>query len=794
MEAYEKLDVFYLGRHYDPQERSVDDEALLYRSRDLTTHAVIIGMTGSGKTGLGVGLLEEAALDGVPALIVDPKGDMGNLLLTFPKLRPENFEPWMDANAAARKGKSTRDMAVQTAKLWREGLAQWGQGGDRIQRLKDSAEFAIYTPGSRAGRPLSILASFSAPSAALLEDRDLFETRIETTVTSLLGLLEMDADPITSQEHIFLSNLFAQSWERGEDLELASLIAQVQNPPFQKLGVMDLDSVFPEKARFALARRINNLVASPGFAAWMEGDPLDVGSLLYTKEGKPRHVVLSIAHLGDAEREFFLGLLLGEVIAWMRQQSGTGSLRALLYIDEIFGLMPPTANPATKKPLLTLLKQARAFGLGLVLATQNPVDLDYKGLSNCGTWFLGRLQTERDRDRVMDGLMKSDEGGFDRRELSTMLSSMAKRVFLLHNINAKEPQLFHTRWVMSYLKGPLTRQDISRLTSASSLTVPTPLPRLGAETRPILAHARSEPTSVLGGSLNRTVLPPGIDEFFIHGGEGNYRPVLLGAAEVKFIDKKNRQEYERVLLLAAPIPPQGLPVSWDEADRLEERMDDLSTGPEEGFAFGDLPPAATKKGSYRSWRKQFSDTLYSEERIEVLYSPRLDLTAEPGEEEGRFRVRLRESVREARDKAIDKLRQDYGRKEERMRDRLLTARQRLEKQEEQLSGRKRDTFIQAGASILGSLFGGRRRLTGSRIGSVFRQAGRISGEKGDVARAEEKLEELEGDLRELEEELEKAIDEVDYLWQADALELDKRILQPRRADVRVKLVALGWIR
>ena len=395
--------------------------------------------------------------------------------------------------------------------------------------------------------------------------------------------------------------------------------------------------------------------------------------------------------------------------------------------------MPPTANPATKKPLLTLLKQARAFGLALVLATQNPVDLDYKGLSNCGTWFLGRLQTERDRDRVMDGLMRSDGGGFDRKELSKMLSSMAKRVFLLHNIHAKEPQLFHTRWVMSYLKGPLTRHEIGRLTSASTMTRPIALPRFENETRPIKAHLRGEATATKAANLNRPVLPPGIDEFFLGDGAGSYRPVLLGAAEVKFLDKKNRQEYGRSLLLAAAIPPKGLPVSWDKAERREESVEDLSPTPDGGSAFGDLPSAAIMKGVYRSWRKQLSDTLYADERIEVLYSPRLDLTAEPGEEEGRFRVRLRESVREARDKAIDKLRRDYGRREERISDRLLTARQRLEKQEEQLSSRKRDTFIQAGASILGSLFGGRRRLSGSRIGSVFRQAGRISGEKGDVA-------------------------------------------------------------
>ena len=404
MTDFEKLGAFYLGRVYDPMAGETLDEPILYDSRDLTTHAICVGMTGSGKTGLAIGLLEEAAIDGVPAIIIDPKGDMGNLLFNFPKLEAADFQPWVDPDEAMRKGIGVAEHARKTAELWKKGLASWGQDGARIQRLRDAVDMCIYTPGSTAGVPLRVLRSFDAPPPALREDAEALAERVQSAVSGLLALLDIDADPVSSREYILLSNILQHAWSEGKSLDLAGVIRAIQQPPFDKLGVFDLDVFYPAKERFTLAMAMNNLLASPSFAPWMEGEPLEISKLLYTDEGKPRLSILSIAHLSDSERMFFVTLLLNEVVSWMRTQPGTSSLRALLYMDEIFGYFPPTREPPSKRPMLTLLKQARAFGVGVVLSTQNPVDLDYKGLSNCGTWFLGRLQTERDKARVLDGL------------------------------------------------------------------------------------------------------------------------------------------------------------------------------------------------------------------------------------------------------------------------------------------------------------------------------------------------------------------------------------------------------
>ncbi|RQW06316.1 MAG: ATP-binding protein, partial [Calditrichaeota bacterium] len=473
MEDFEKLGAFYLGKHYDLDTRKVTDNLTLYDSRDLTTHAVCVGMTGSGKTGLCVGLLEEAAIDGIPAIIIDPKGDMTNLLLTFPELMPADFLPWIHESEAERTGLTVTEYAEKQAATWKKGLESWGQSTDRIRRLKSSAEFAVYTPGSTSGLAVSILSSFQAPPEPLIRDEDAFGDKISTTVTSILGLLDIDADPVKSREYILLSSLLNHYWRAGQDLDLSGLIHAIQSPPISKIGVFDLESIFPTKDRMELAMTINNLLASPSFQAWLTGEPLDIDRLLYTAEGKPRHSIFYISHLSDSERMFFVSLLLNQLLGWMRTQPGTGSLRALLYIDELFGYMPPVENPSSKKPLLTLLKQARAFGLGVVVATQNPVDLDYKGLSNIGTWFIGRLQTDRDRDRILDGLAGSTgagKAGLDRPMLGKIISSLDKRVFLMHNVHEDVPEVFNTRWVMSYLAGPLTRVQIKDLMPAVPAT------------------------------------------------------------------------------------------------------------------------------------------------------------------------------------------------------------------------------------------------------------------------------------------------------------------------------------
>jgi hypothetical protein len=441
-------------------------------------------MTGSGKTGLCIGLLEEAAIDGVPSIVIDPKGDMSNLLLTFPQLNAEAFEPWINEDDAKKKNISNSEYAAQQADMWTKGLAEWGQSPDRIRRLRDSADFVIYTPGSNAGVGVSILKSFAAPDPSVREDAEVLRDRILTTATSLLGLLGIQADPIQSREHILISTILNSQWSEGRDIDLATLIQQIQNPPMQKIGVLDLESFYPSKDRFSLVMALNNLIASPGFGAWMEGEPLDIGSILHGPTGKPRLSVFSISHLGDAERMFFVSLLLNQVLGWMRTQSGTTSLRAILYMDEIFGYFPPVANPPSKLPLLTLLKQARAFGLGVVLATQNPVDLDYKGLANAGTWFIGRLQTERDKQRVIEGLegaAASQGSGFDKQAIERTLAGLGNRVFLMNNAHEDAFEVFQTRWTMSYLRGPLTRNQIKSLMSGKNMEKPAAKAPAGAQ-------------------------------------------------------------------------------------------------------------------------------------------------------------------------------------------------------------------------------------------------------------------------------------------------------------------------
>src|SRR5215216_545652 len=495
MQDFEKLGVFYLGRS------KTSDDLLLYDSKDLVTHAVCVGMTGSGKTGLCINLLEEAAIDGIPAIIIDPKGDLSNLLLTFPNLAPEDFAPWVEEGVDA----------AQQAKLWKEGLAQWGEDGERIKRLKHAADFRIYTPGSNAGLPVSILKSFVAPPETIRQDNEALSERINTTVTSLLALIGIDADPVRSREHILLSNILNHEWSAGKDLDIAGLIQKVQTPPITKVGVMELDSYFPAEDRFELAMSLNHLLASPSFASWMEGESLDVAKFLHTETGKPRLSIFSIAHLSDAERMFFVSLLLNQVLGWMRTQSGTSSLRAILYMDEIFGYFPPVANPPSKLPLLTLLKQGRAFGLGVVLATQNPVDLDYKGLANTGTWFIGRLQTERDKARVLDGLEGIASGTgqkFDKQEMEQLLAGLNNRIFLMNNVHDDAPEVFETRWAMSYLRGPLTRAQIKLLMD------PLKVDRLQESVTPAPAPV-AEMISSTPVQSERPVLPPEITQYYI---------------------------------------------------------------------------------------------------------------------------------------------------------------------------------------------------------------------------------------------------------------------------------------
>ena len=798
MQDFEKLGAFYLGRPYDLEQKQPKEGLLLYDSKDLVTHAVCLGMTGSGKTGLCITLLEEAAIDGIPAIIIDPKGDLANLLLTFPNLAPQDFEPWVNQGDAERKGLSVTDYAAQQATLWKDGLARWGQDGERIKRLRDAAEFRIYTPGSNRGIPVSILKSFDAPHETIRQDNELLAERINTTVTSLLGLIGVDADPIRSREHILLSNILSQEWTNGRNLDIAGLIQKIQSPPMTKIGVMDLDSFFPAQDRFQLAMALNHLVASPSFASWMEGEPLDIQQLLHTPAGKPRLAIFSIAHLGDAERMFFVSLLLNQVLGWMRTQSGTTSLRAILYMDEIFGYFPPVANPPSKLPLLTLLKQGRAFGLGVVLATQNPVDLDYKGLSNTGTWFIGRLQTERDKARVLEGLEGIAAGTgqkFDKQEMEQMLAGLSNRIFLLNNVHDDAPEVFETRWAMSYLSGPLTRTQIKLLmdpvkgqtATAPAASAPTP-----STTPPAIAATPAVPTQ------QRPLLSADIPQYYIpvrSSQDGNarlsYQPMLLGAAEIHYSKSKTIEMTEAVTLLTA-INDGPVDLDWSQAAAVDLPLEDLESEPQTGAHFAEAPAKASKARSYATWRKDFAGWIYRNQRLELLESPSLDIASNPGESERDFRVRLQQIAREQRDQAVEKLRQKYASKFAQLEERKRRAEQAVAREAEQVKDQKYQTAISFGATLLSSFMGRKRAGVLGRATTAARGVSRTMRQADDVGRAEENVAAVSQRLADLEAEFRAEADTIERSLDPTTEQLDTVSLKPTKANINVKLLTLVW--
>ncbi len=799
-DAYEKLGAFYLGKVYEPDGDAVTDELLLYDSKDLTTHGVCVGMTGSGKTGLCVSLLEEAAIDGVPAIAIDPKGDLGNLLLTFPKLRSSDFLPWIDSGEAARKGATPEEYASKTADLWRNGLGDWGQSGARIERLKAAADFAIYTPGSSAGLRLNLLRSFAAPPPQLVEDADAFRERLTTAVSGLLALLGVDADPLQSREHILVSNLFDHAWRDGQDLDLASLIQSVQSPPFEKIGVMDLESFFPAKDRTALAMTLNNLLASPGFAAWMEGEPLEIPRLLWTDDGRPRVSILSIAHLSEAERMFFVTLLLNEVLGWMRTQSGTSSLRALLYMDEVFGFFPPVANPPSKTPMLTLLKQARAYGLGVLLATQNPVDLDYKGLSNAGTWFLGRLQTERDKRRVIEGLEGASAAAgatFDRQRIERILAGLKSRVFLMNNVHEDAPVLFHTRWAMSYLRGPLTRTQIQDLMEHRRPTAAVSEEPDRGEAK---KKARRPAARAAKSSSTRPVVPPDVPQFFTTdpekpSGESTvYRPALLGTADLHFANARAGVDLWEKVSYLTPLGGRGTANVWEKAEHLPDGEPDLDAEPEEGAEFASLPTAAGRAKSYTSWEKAFKTFLYQTHTMTLWRCPSLKLTSEANEREAEFRVRVREAARERRDRAVEKLRKRYAPKLARLQDQITRAQERVSREESQYGQQKMQTAISMGATVLGALFGRKLGSVGNvgRATTTMRGVGRTAREREDIARAGKRVKELQGKLVDLEAEFEDETAALRDESDPEMVEIEELPVRPRKSDITIGRVALVW--
>ncbi len=794
---YEKLGAFYLGREYDLGEKSLEDQLVLYDSKGLVTHGVVLGMTGSGKTGLCIALLEEAAMDNIPAIVIDPKGDIANLLLAFPDLAPEDFRPWINEDDAHKKGITPDEFAAKQADLWRKGLGEWGQSAERIRSFRDKVDMAVYTPGSNAGLPVSILASLDVPDFEILDDAELLAERIESTVSSLLSLIGIEADPIQSPEHIVLSNIFSHAWRGGHGVTLETLIRHIQVPPFDKIGVMDLEKVMPEKDRQDLAMKMNNLLASPGFSTWLQGEALDIKRMMHTPEGKPRISIFSIAHLSDTERMFFVSLLLNQTLGWMRSQSGTTSLRALLYMDEIYGYLPPTANPPSKKPLMTMLKQARAFGLGVLLATQNPVDLDYKALSNIGTWFLGRLQTERDKMRVLDGLegaAASNDSGFDRGKMEQLLAGLGARVFLMNNVHEDAPTVFHVRWVMSYLRGPLARRQIKELMDPRRAELEAAAAR-AAEAAP--SGEAPRPAAPKPPAM-RPRLPRGADEFFIPAGPGvppeeiNYVPAAIRIGDVRYDDAKKGIDATRTVVVINEIDAESGEINWRQDRELpgELQVSQLSAEPLKGASFAELPNALIESKVWSQIEDDWIDWLYGNDSVTIFHSPLTDEYSKLGETEGDFRGRLAHAAHEARDEKVEELREKYEKKIKTIEDRIGRAMDEVAEQKAQASSAKMDTAMRIGSTILSAVLG---RAISRRSSSAMSGASRAWKESRDVARAEEKVADLQKDLAEIERECEAEVEELKEAMDPMNEKLETIRLTPYKKNCDARAVGIVWM-
>ena len=811
----------YLGHPIDPASGKPSADALTLEARDLTTHAVIVGMTGSGKTGLGAVLLEEALLAGVPTLILDPKGDMTNLALNFPGLAAADFQPWVNEGDAARAGLSVADFAAQAAATWKQGLLADGIDQERMKRLRNGVRWTVYSPGSTAGVPLNILGSLKAPATGA--DLEIMRDEIEGFASSILGLAGIEADPLSSREHILLSNLVERAWAAGQDLDLPTLIGQIHQPPIRKLGVFEMDSFFPERARLQLAMRLNGLVASPSFNAWISGAPLDIGAMLRAPDGRPGAAIVYLAHLSEEERQFAVTLILGKLVTWMRSQSGTSDLRALVYMDEVFGYAPPSANPPAKKPILTILKQARAFGVGMVLATQNPVDLDYKALSNAGTWCIGRLQTERDRARLIDGLGTAS-GGTDLSALDDQIGSLAKRQFILQTAGAGAPRLFTSRWAMSYLRGPLTRTQLQLLTQHDPLRAagePAAEPETpdagaavnaaggesglpgAASVAPPAAPALAENESpvaprVAAGIPVRYLRPDAPWAAQVGAATQGRRLQAALAARVflRFDDVKagidHREEWEAI------FSPLGEVVDAAAAVQVDYDARDFGAEAPAGAIYL-LPQARLDtQAFFRDAETRIKGYLLRQRDLEVFKSPELKLFSRPGESRADFATRCTQAADAEADAEAAALRTRIEQRMARLRDSIQETQAREDKMEAEVASRRNATLLSGAGAILSAFLGG--RSTVSKLSRVARSVGTIQNRHATAARAGDRLEDVReriGDqgeeLERLEQELSAAIVEIDGRWTAAAGQVETVKLGLEAGDVGLDELALVWL-
>jgi len=807
---------FYLGGLIDGEGARTG--ALTYEAADLTTHGVIVGMTGSGKTGLGIDLLEEALLSGIPALIIDPKGDMTNLLLNFPDLAPTDFRPWIDESAARRQSVTADELAAQVAEQWKDGLASWEIDQARMRRLADGAVLTVYTPGSTAGRALNVLGSLSAPrqgGASEAEaanhgvDTEAIRDEIEGFVSSVLVLAGIKSDPISGPEHILLATIIETAWSQGQDLDLASLIVQVQQPPFRKLGVFELDAFIPPGDRTALALKLNGLVASPSFAAWRQGESLDIGELLGhgpDAAGKTHGAIFYLAHLSEPERQFFVTLLLSKLVTYMRGQPGSSDLRALVYMDEVAGFCPPTAEPPSKKPILTLAKQARAFGYGMVLTTQNPMDFDYKVMSNAGTWMIGRLQTERDKARILEG-MQSASGGVDLADLDKTISGLDKRQFLLHMSRGKPPVVFTTRWAMSYLAGPLTKDQLSKLPGAEAVSsrgnVPQPAPPAVDEPLPPPSAIEAAPSATTSPEAVAVApaVAPGTQVCFLDPAApwaakigavtspgATLKPMVAATVNLLYDESPARIEHREVFEAILTMP--GQPMTDQNVIAVDHDVRDFTQTAPLGAQFGGPEHPIGKASFWTGLRTDLVDFLVASRRIRVWKNAGLKVYSRVGELESEFRARCIEAANDEADRAIASLRDKYRVKIEGVRDQLAVADRRVAELDAAIDASRQEEVVSGAGDLLGAILGGRRRNTISRAASRRTQTRQTEArrEKAEGTKAN-KL----ADLAELEADLAEEIMTITSKWDDLAALIEPVEIPLEKVDVKVAEMKLVWV-
>ncbi len=760
-DIYEKAGLFYLGKDVD-ENQNLTDELTLYKNKNFTTHAAIIGMTGSGKTGLGIGLIEEAAIDNIPSIVIDPKGDMGDLLLTDPKFSPETFKDWVEDEAIA-KNVEPLEYAKKIAKTWKEGIYSWHQDEKRVEKFHNVKK-VIYTPGSNSGISINILSALAKPSSEIMDDIDNFVSYINSTVSSLLSLIGEKIDS-NSKEFVFLSQLITRSWQNGEDLNIESLVGKILNPPFNKIGVLPLDNFIDEDDRFALANKFNAILASPSFMTWLQGESLDIDKLFYDENGNAKISIFYIAHLNDNQRMFFVTLLLNKLIEWMRRQSGANRLKALLYMDEIYGYFPPSKNPPSKEPMMILLKQARAFGLGVILSTQNPVDLDYKGLSNIGTWFIGRLQTKQDIEKVIDGL--SGKGEMSKSQIKDILSTLKKRVFFLKSAHLDEAVLFQTRWVMSYLKGPLKKDEISKLMKSNKKSNSTNYKKLN------------------NGEYVSNIIFDGLQRFEIDPSKQNkFYPTVAASFEVIYSDSKKgiekKENYEIFI-----DPSEMNDYLWEEYEVLDSNLSNFPTKKPNNAKLKPLADFILEDKDFKKAKKELKDYVYNNFKLEMYKCPKLRLQSNINESLDEFKIRVEDILKDKLEEEIEKLKERYKNRIDRINAQILRANQQVEKEKADQTS----SIIDVGISLISALFG---RKSVSKVGRTVSKSTRVLKERGDVSRAEERLELLKQKLQDIELELEDKINDLYDKYSLENYPIIESFIKPKKSNIDIKEVSLLW--